>query len=59
VAFGMLGREPELAVIGHVLDHGRGEPAFLCIVGEAGIGKTTLLEATREAAADKVPLVSP
>ena len=39
----MLGREAELTVIGHVLNRAMAEPAFLCIAGEAGIGKTTLL----------------
>src|ERR1700761_3441934 len=47
----MLGREAELRAIGHVLDRGLTEPAFLCVAGEAGIGKTTLLEAARAAAA--------
>src|SRR3954454_15753662 len=49
----MLGRDVESAVIGHVLNQAKTQPAFICITGEAGIGKTTLLEATRETAADE------
>jgi DNA-binding CsgD family transcriptional regulator len=48
-----LGREDELTQIGRVLDRGTTDPAYLCITGEAGIGKTTLLDAARRAAFDR------
>src|SRR5947209_4378135 len=42
---GLVGREHERAVIGHVLARAReGEGASLVVRGEAGIGKTALLE---------------
>ena len=39
-----VGRSPECSVIREVLDHARsGTGEFLCLEGEAGIGKTALL----------------
>src|SRR5918999_333910 len=50
----LVGRGPELAVLDRVLDAvGRGEPAFLAVVGEPGIGKTSLMERLSELAAGR------
>src|SRR5689334_20718867 len=49
----MFGRDIEVAMIGNVLNRATTRPAFASITGEAGIGKTTLLEATRETAAGR------
>ena len=47
----IVGRGPERAAIGAVLDAARGgRSAVLCLEGEPGIGKTTLLEAAERAA---------
>ena len=42
----VLGREAELAVVDQVLMEATLRPSVLCVRGEPGIGKTTLLEAT-------------
>ncbi len=49
----VLGRDTELRRIGQVLDRAATEPAYLCLTGEPGIGKTTLLQAARRTAADR------
>ena len=47
------GREPELAEIGRLVDRARrGSSGALVVRGEAGIGKTCLLEAAASAASD-------
>lgn len=47
----IVGRNQELSAISAVLDSARsGRAAALCLVGEAGVGKTTLLQAAEEAA---------
>ncbi|WP_027861148.1 BREX system ATP-binding domain-containing protein [Marmoricola sp. URHB0036] len=47
-----VGRDRELAELGTVLDRAAaGEPAFSLLVGEPGIGKSRLAEATQETAA--------
>jgi AAA ATPase domain len=47
----LVGRGPELAAVAAVLDAARaGRSAALCLEGEAGIGKTTLLDAAEQAA---------
>ena len=52
-AFEVVGRDEELAAIDRFLD-GRSPPASaLLLQGEAGIGKTTLLRAGLEAAAER------
>ena len=45
-----LGRDAELTVIEDVLEAGTNGAAYLCIRGEPGIGKTTLLDAARRSA---------
>jgi DNA-binding CsgD family transcriptional regulator/tetratricopeptide (TPR) repeat protein len=52
-----LGRQTELSRIGGVLDRATAEPTFLRIIGEPGIGKTTMLEAARQDAAGRGFLV--
>ena len=49
----VLGRETELAQIARALDRAVVDPTYLRIIGEPGIGKTTLLAAARAAAADR------
>lgn len=46
----VVGRETELASIDAFLDRARERSALMDLVGDAGIGKTTLLEATAERA---------
>ncbi|GAA3398292.1 helix-turn-helix transcriptional regulator [Cryptosporangium minutisporangium] len=46
----LIGRARELADVAEVLDRSRTETAALVVVGEAGIGKTTLLVAARDQA---------
>jgi predicted ATPase len=49
----VVGREPELDSIGQLLDAARTQRSgALVLVGEPGIGKTTLLEAARTMAGD-------
>jgi len=48
----VIGRERELASIGAFLERVRAGPAVLDVVGEPGIGKTTLLEALAERATE-------
>ncbi len=49
----LVGRDTELAVIIATLDSARGgRSAALCLVGDPGIGKSTLLQAAQTAGAD-------
>ncbi|MGK2963134.1 MAG: serine/threonine-protein kinase, partial [Gemmatimonadaceae bacterium] len=50
---GVIGREPELSALPEAFDNARSARAFLvCISGEPGIGKTTLLETFLRTMAD-------
>jgi class 3 adenylate cyclase/tetratricopeptide (TPR) repeat protein len=54
----MVGREAELALVSEALDRARGGQGGLVeIVGEAGSGKSRLLQAVREAAVDAASFV--
>ena len=53
-----VGREAELAQLEGLLDAARdGDPSFVVVSGEAGIGKTRLLDEIRRAASDRGCLV--
>jgi len=49
----VLGREDALTALDRSLDDGRSRPTVVCIRGEAGIGKTVLLESAREMARER------
>jgi DNA-binding NarL/FixJ family response regulator/tetratricopeptide (TPR) repeat protein len=54
----LVGREPELAALDRVLDRvAAGDPGFVALVGEPGIGKTSLMERLSERAAARGWLV--
>jgi DNA-binding CsgD family transcriptional regulator len=50
IAEALVGREPELELIGSFLDAARVDGGVLLLSGEAGVGKTVLLDAAGEAA---------
>jgi DNA-binding CsgD family transcriptional regulator len=54
---GLLGRDPEIAVLRDVIDHARDRGAVLVLRGEAGIGKSSLIAAAVRDAADRGMLI--
>lgn len=50
-ALGLVGRDRELAALREFVDNARADGGALVVVGEAGVGKTALLEAVAAAAA--------